>query len=200
MITNEIEKRNEGIFYEDCFDGKNVYNHLDDAIFVSYENKDNIQKEIIYEDKAYTLDLVLAEKEINYYYDYTNNKEMNSSVNALIRNIYEEKDGKLVIKDVDDATLGIKQYHSEYYLTNLKGKYFGYGNNTKSLNTIDKVIKEYNLFEIKKIDNEDYVKYFFYSEDAIEEIAGKYYDNLKDNYLIKDDQLYFKLQTILDLK
>ena len=204
LITNEVDQRYlNNQFYKDCIDGKNVYKHLDDALWVSYNNKNDLLKQIKHQGKQYTLDLVLAVKEISYYYDYSNQKAVDKTVNVLIRNIYEEDNEKLKIKQLEDACLRIGQYYSECYLLNLQGKHFGFGKLDDDLISINNAINEYELFDIVNKNEVEYVMYPYennVSDEMVKDIAGKYYEDLKDHYVLESGKLSFELAAIMGLK
>ena len=88
-------------------------------------------------------------------------------------------------------------------MLNLQGKHFGFGKPDADLITINNSINEYELFDIVSKNEVEYVMYPYennVSDEMVKDIAGKYYEDLKDYYVLESGKLSFELAAIMGLK
>lgn len=190
----------------DYIDGRNIFYNKDkekfSTLLMEYNSIDDIDLSIKQNNKSYCLDVVFAKKEIEYIYDLDLKQEIDINNTFYIRNSFRVEDNKLVRPTFTNAiTPGISQVMSEFYFTDLNGVFYGKSSG-KDNDTIGNVIDEYSSFEVNKIEGKEYVKYpvevdiSMDSDEIAKNYLGKYFEELKNDYIIKDQYIYFSLDKI----
>ena len=208
-LDDDLSLSTHSFLNGDYIDGRNVFFNKDkrnfSTLLIEYNSIDDIDLTIKQKNKTYCLDLVFVEKEIEYIYDMDLKEEIDINNTFYIRNSFKVEGNKLVRPTfTNDITPGISQVMSEFYFTDLTGIFYGKSSG-KDNEVIGNVIDEYSLFEVSKIEGKEYVKYPVEINSTVDsdEIAkvylGKYFEEMKNDYIIKNQYIYFSLDKIKDI-